>query len=56
MGNDIIDDLKKRGHQIELLEEFTDVKGHARVIKIDPVTKVKHGGADQRGDGVRIGY
>lgn len=52
----IIDDLMKRGHQIERLEEFTDVMGHAGVIKIDPSTNVKYGGADPRGDGVAIGY
>lgn len=53
---DTMDELQKRGHQIEILEEFTDIMGHAGVIKIDPNTNVKYGGADPRGDGVAIGY
>ena len=56
IAKDTIDQLQKRGHQIEILEEFTDVMGHAGVIKIDPSTNVKYGGADPRGDGVAIGY
>src|SRR3954470_18218908 len=31
-----IDTLQEKGHQIEVLDEFTDVMGHAGVIKIDP--------------------
>jgi gamma-glutamyltranspeptidase len=50
-----IDTLQEKGHQIEVLDEFTDVMGHAGVIKIDPVSKVKYGGADPRGDGTALG-
>ena len=48
--------LQERGHDVEVLEEFTDVMGHAGAIKIDPKTNVKYGGADPRGDGAAIGY
>ncbi len=48
--------LAEKGHDIEVLAEFTDVMGHAGAIWIDPDTDVKFGGADPRGDGVAIGY
>ena len=51
-----LDELQERGHQMEILEEFTDVMGHAGIIKIDQKTNVKYGGADPRGDGAAIGY
>ncbi len=51
-----LDELQERGHQLEILEEFTDVMGHAGIIKIDQKTNVKYGGADPRGDGAAIGY
>lgn len=55
IANNTIDALQEKGHQIEVVDEFTDVMGHAGVIKIDPVSKVKSGGADPRGDGAAIG-
>ncbi|OLS40677.1 gamma-glutamyltransferase [Bacillus sp. MRMR6] len=48
--------LKEKGHQLEVLEDFTDIMGHAGVIKIDPDSQIKYGGADPRGDGAAIGY
>ena len=48
--------LTEKGHDIEVLADFTDVMGHAGAIWIDPDTNVKFGGADPRGDGVAIGY
>ena len=56
IDSDITDVLQERGHDIEVLEEFTDVMGHAGAIKIDPKTNVKYGGAYLRGDGAAIGY
>lgn len=53
---DIIHNLKKRGHIVDVLDPFTDIMGHAGAIKIDPVTNVKFGGADPRGDGAAAGY
>lgn len=51
-----IHELQKRGHIAEVLEPYTDIMGHAGVIKIDPFTNVKLGGADPRGDGAAVGY
>lgn len=52
----VIQELREKGHEVEVLEDFTDVMGHAGVIKIDPSTGVKYGGADPRGDGVAVGH
>ena len=47
--------LLSRGHEIEVLEPFTEVMGHAGAIWIAE-NGVKFGGADPRGDGIAIGY
>ena len=54
--NETTESLRKRGHQVEIVEDFTDVMGHAGVIKIDPDSKIKFGGADPRGDGAALGF
>lgn len=48
--------LAELGHEIEVLEDFTDTMGHAGAIYIEPNTNVKYGGQDPRGDGVALGY
>jgi len=48
--------LQEKGHQLEAVEEFTDIMGHAGVIKIDQDTGIKYGGADPRGDGAALGF
>lgn len=53
---EVCNELKKMGHELEVLEEFTDIMGHAGAIFIDEQTNVKYGGADPRGDGMAIGY
>ncbi|WP_209124859.1 gamma-glutamyltransferase [Alkalihalobacillus sp. BA299] len=52
----VVEGLIKKGHTIEIMEDFTDVMGHAGAILIDPESQVKHSGADPRGDGAAIGY
>jgi gamma-glutamyltranspeptidase len=52
----IRESLQKRGHQVEIVEDYTDVMGHAGAIKIDPDSQVKFGGADPRGDGAALGF
>ncbi|WP_160723006.1 gamma-glutamyltransferase [Bacillus sp. USDA818B3_A] len=54
--HEIIKSLQLRGHQVEVAEDFTDLMGHAGVIKIDPDSRVKFGGADPRGDGAALGF
>ncbi|GAB7388852.1 gamma-glutamyltransferase [Bacillaceae bacterium] len=53
---DVIEELKRRGHPVQVVEDYTDTMGHAGAILIDPVTNVRHGGADPRGDGAAVGY
>lgn len=49
-------ELENLGHELEVLDAFTDTMGHAGAIFIDDRTNVKYGGADPRGDGMAIGY
>lgn len=46
--------LATKGHDIEVLADFTDTMGHAGAIYIDG--EVKYGGADPRGDGAALGF
>jgi gamma-glutamyltranspeptidase/glutathione hydrolase len=52
----VTQELIKRGHPVKVVDDYTDTMGHAGAILIDPVTKVKFGGADPRGDGAAVGY
>lgn len=52
---EVVSRLESFGHTVEVLDEFTDLMGHAGAIWIDE-NGVKHGGADPRGDGVALGY
>jgi len=56
IDQDVVRDLQSRGHEVEVLDDFTDVMGHAGAIKIDQKTGVKFGGADPRGDGAALGF
>jgi gamma-glutamyltranspeptidase/glutathione hydrolase len=52
----VVEDLKRRGHPVRVVEDFTDTMGHAGAILIDPVTRVMYGATDPRGDGTAAGY
>ncbi len=56
MTDNIIQDLKEKGHSTEVLDDFTDVRGRTGVIKIVLKSDAEFGGGDPRGDGVAIGY
>lgn len=49
-------ELVRRGHPVNVVEDYTDTMGHAGAILIDPGSNVKFGGADPRGDGAAVGY
>lgn len=49
-----VDELKERGHHVEVVEEFDGVMGHAQAIRIDEHNFLK-GGVDPRGDGAAVG-
>ena len=56
VARSVVDELKQRGHRVNIQPNYTDVMGHAGVIAIDLPTQVRSGGADPRGDGLAIGY
>jgi gamma-glutamyltranspeptidase len=51
-----IDELARRGHEINRWEAWNELAGHAHGITIDPVSGARVGGADPRSDGAAIGY
>jgi len=52
----IIEALRQRGHDVQVVEPWDERMGHAQAIWIDPQTGLRHGGADPRGDGTAVGY
>lgn len=52
----VIDELRRRGHEVEVVGAWDDRMGHAQAIRIDPRTGIRYGGADPRGDGLAAGY
>ena len=47
--------LRQAGHEVEMVEPFSDLMGHAGAIVRDPAG-VLAGAADPRGDGIAAGY
>ncbi|KZE37210.1 gamma-glutamyltransferase [Bhargavaea cecembensis] len=52
--DDVIEELKGRGHEVEVVDNFDQVMGHAQGILIDPKTGIYSAGADPRGDGIAL--
>jgi len=48
---DVVEALRRRGHEVELMQAFDEAMGHAQAIVLHP-NGVLEGGADPRGDGV----
>jgi gamma-glutamyltranspeptidase/glutathione hydrolase len=48
---EVVDELRRRGHDVEVLQAFDETMGHAQAILRHP-DGVLEGGADPRGDGV----
>lgn len=55
-GDDVVDDLRRRGHDVEPAGEWNDVTGHAAAIQCNHATGVLSAGADARGEGVALGW
>ena len=53
-GNGVSESLRARGHDVHVVEEWSDLMGHAQVIGIesDGLT----GGSDPRADGAALGW
>lgn len=52
----VVDELRRRGHDVRVVGAWDDRMGHAQVIRIDPRTGLRAGGADPRSDGLAAGY
>ena len=50
------DALTQRGHQIDLLADWSPTVGGAQGIMVDPETGAMMGGADPRRDGYVLGF
>jgi gamma-glutamyltranspeptidase len=47
-------ELKRRGHEVEMMEQWSQKMGHAQGILLDSETGVMMAGADPRGDGLAL--
>ncbi len=52
-GAEVVDGLRARGHEVRVVEEWSDLMGHAHVIAID--ADGLRGGSDPRADGAALG-
>ena len=52
----VVEDLRKRGHEVKRVENWSQVMGCAHGIIIDPENGLRMGGSDPRSDGAAIGY
>lgn len=51
-----LDEMKRRGHPVAEVDDYTDTMGHAGAIMIDPETNLRYSATDPRGDGLAVGY
>jgi gamma-glutamyltranspeptidase/glutathione hydrolase len=54
--DNVAHELKRRGHEVEMMENWSQSMGHAQAIWIDREQGTLLGGADPRGDGAALGY
>ena len=53
-GDDVTESLRARGHDVEVVEEWSDLMGHAQVIRLE--FDGPTGGSDPRADGAALGW
>ena len=53
---EVIEELRKRGHQVNIVEDWSSDMGCAHGIIIHPENGLRMGGSDPRSDGAAIGY
>lgn len=49
-------ELKRRGHDVEMMENWSQKMGHAQGIVLDQESGVLQAGADPRGDGIALAW
>jgi gamma-glutamyltranspeptidase/glutathione hydrolase len=50
----VADELRRRGHDVQVVEDWSDFMGHAQMIRLDADGLV--GGSDPRADGAALGW
>lgn len=55
-GDAVAQDLRQRGHDVQILDEWSDLTGHAAAIQCNQETGVLAAGADPRGEGIALGW
>ena len=55
MPADVVEGLRRRGHQVETLGPYENAMGHAHAIAIDRARGTLAGGADPRADSLALG-
>ncbi len=55
-GEDVIAELRRRGHELTVMGPWEERVGHAQAIRIDRETGMLYGGADPRSDGLAMGF
>ena len=53
---EVVAELRKRGHQVNVVEDWSSIMGSAHGIIIHPENGLRMGGSDPRSDGAAIGY
>lgn len=52
----VVEELRRRGHQLNLTDSWSQVMGCAHGIIVNPENGLRMGGSDPRSDGAAIGY
>ena len=50
----VADELRRRGHDVQIVEDWSDLMGHAQLIRLGPDELV--GASDPRADGAALGW
>src|SRR5439155_22038105 len=53
-GDAVSASLRERGHDVEVVDDCSDLMGHAQVVRVDP--DGLSGGSDPRADGAALGF
>ncbi|MCL2543555.1 MAG: gamma-glutamyltransferase [Nocardioidaceae bacterium] len=53
--DEVVRELERRGHPVQMVTDWNDNMGHAQAIRIDRESGFLEGGADPRGDGAALG-
>ncbi|MGZ4453791.1 MAG: gamma-glutamyltransferase, partial [Nocardioides sp.] len=56
ISDEVVRELKRRGHPVQPVTDWNDNMGHAQAILIDHETGFYEAGADPRGDGAALGF